>query len=126
MIHSHRFTLIIVFPYRMPDRQNVTTMNTDGHQPFPAEPPSQQGLYDPRAESDACGVGFVVHQKGKKSHDIVAKALQVAQSAHGFFDSDSQAYRFVLRVAGQPLWNAPKQPENGTDTVSAFVVAESA
>ena len=29
------------------------------------------------AESDACGVGFVVHQKGRKSHDIVAKALQV-------------------------------------------------
>ena len=77
MIQRHGFTQIIVFPYRMPDRQNVTTMNTDGHQPFPAEPPSQQGLYDPRAESDACGVGFVVHQKGKKSHDIVAKALQV-------------------------------------------------
>ncbi len=52
-------------------------MNTDGHQCFPAEPPSKQGLYDPRAESDACGVGFVVHQKGRKSHDIVAKALQV-------------------------------------------------
>ena len=52
-------------------------MNTDGHQCFPAEPPSQQGLYDPRTESDACGVGFVVHQKGKRSHDIVAKALQV-------------------------------------------------
>jgi glutamate synthase (NADPH/NADH) large chain len=52
-------------------------MNTDGQQCFPAEPPSQQGLYDPRTESDACGVGFVVHQKGKRSHDIVAKALRV-------------------------------------------------
>src|SRR6187399_3185262 len=39
--------------------------------------PAAQGLYDPSAESDACGVGFVVHQKGKKSHDIVAKALRV-------------------------------------------------
>jgi glutamate synthase (NADPH) large chain len=77
MSQVHGFTSIIVFPDRMPDRQNVTTMNIDGHQCFPAEPPSQQGLYDPRTESDACGVGFVVHQKGKKSHDIVAKALRV-------------------------------------------------
>jgi glutamate synthase (ferredoxin) len=74
---QHGFAQIIVFPDRMTDRQNVTTMPTDGQQCFPAEPPSQQGLYDPRTESDACGVGFVVHRKGKRSHDIVAKALQV-------------------------------------------------
>ena len=36
-----------------------------------------QGLYDPRAEHDACGVGFVVHMKGRRSHDIVRKALRV-------------------------------------------------
>ena len=29
------------------------------------------------AEHDACGVGFVVHMKGQRSHDIVRKALQV-------------------------------------------------
>ena len=40
-------------------------------------PPPAQGLYDPRAEHDACGVGFVVHMKGTRSHDIVEKALQV-------------------------------------------------
>ena len=34
-------------------------------------------MYDPAAEHDACGVGFVVHMKGKRSHDIVRKALQV-------------------------------------------------
>jgi glutamate synthase (ferredoxin) len=39
--------------------------------------PSAQGLYDPRTESDACGVGFVVHMKGQRSHDIVRKALRV-------------------------------------------------
>src|SRR5918995_1635240 len=39
--------------------------------------PPAQGLYDPRHESDACGVGFVVHMKGKRSHDIVRQALQV-------------------------------------------------
>src|SRR5262245_25293574 len=36
-----------------------------------------EGLYDPRFEHDSCGAGFVVHSKGKKSHDIVEKALTV-------------------------------------------------
>jgi glutamate synthase (NADPH) large chain len=40
-------------------------------------PPPAQGLYDPTAEHDACGVGFVVHIKGQRSHDIVENALQV-------------------------------------------------
>src|SRR6188508_3350239 len=40
-------------------------------------PPLAQGLYDPTAEHDACGVGFVVHIKGHRSHDIVENALQV-------------------------------------------------
>jgi glutamate synthase (ferredoxin) len=39
--------------------------------------PSAQGLYDPRFEHDACGVGFVVHVKGRRSHSIVRQALQV-------------------------------------------------
>ena len=36
-----------------------------------ALPPGKQGLYDPRFEHDACGVGFVVNIKGEKSHEIV-------------------------------------------------------
>jgi glutamate synthase (NADPH/NADH) large chain len=40
-------------------------------------PPPAQGLYDPRDEHDACGVGFVVHVKGVRSHSIVSQALQV-------------------------------------------------
>ena len=31
----------------------------------------RQGLYDPRFEHDACGVAFVVHMKGHRSHEIV-------------------------------------------------------
>ena len=31
----------------------------------------------PRYEHDACGTGFVVDIKGRKSHDIVQKAIQV-------------------------------------------------
>src|SRR5690242_1694244 len=39
--------------------------------------PPQQGLYDPQHEHDACGVGFVVDIKGRKSHDILEKAIQI-------------------------------------------------
>ena len=39
--------------------------------------PPKQGLYDPRREHDACGVGFVAHIKGRKSHDIVVKGLSI-------------------------------------------------
>src|SRR5437762_13462336 len=37
----------------------------------------QQGLYDPSHEHDACGVGFVVDIKGRKSHAIVRQGLLV-------------------------------------------------
>ncbi len=39
--------------------------------------PSKQGLYDPRYEHDACGVGFVADIKGRRSHQIVHDALEV-------------------------------------------------
>ena len=42
--------------------------------------PIQQGLYDPRQEHDACGVGFVAHIKGKQSHDIVSQGLQILEN----------------------------------------------
>ena len=34
-----------------------------------------QGLYDPRNEHDACGVGFIAQMKGVKSHQIVKDGL---------------------------------------------------
>ena len=39
--------------------------------------PCKEGLYDPDFEHDACGVGFVAHLKGEKSHNIVAKGLEL-------------------------------------------------
>src|SRR5258708_19030560 len=39
--------------------------------------PPKQGLYDPRNEHDACGVGFVVNIKGRKSNDLIRNALQI-------------------------------------------------
>jgi len=47
--------------------------------PFPGRP-AKQGLYDPWFEHDACGVGFVVDMKGRKSHKILADALQVLRN----------------------------------------------
>ncbi len=86
-------------------------------------PPEKQGLYDPRFEHDACGVGFVVHMKGKKSHDIVQNALTILanvdhrgacveectgdgagiliQMPHLFFKKASAAAGFNLPEPGQ-------------------------
>ena len=44
--------------------------------------PPKQGLYDPRHEHDACGVGFVAHIKGRKSHDIVDEGPADPQQPH--------------------------------------------
>ena len=42
--------------------------------------PARQGLYDPRHEHDACGVGFVAHIKGQTSHDRVSQGLQILEN----------------------------------------------
>lgn len=40
----------------------------------------QVGLYDPSFEHDACGIGFVAHIRGKKSHQHVSDALTVLEN----------------------------------------------
>src|SRR3989338_685677 len=40
----------------------------------------KQGLYHPAFEHDSCGVGFVVHIKGKKSHEIVRNAIRMLEN----------------------------------------------
>jgi glutamate synthase (NADPH) large chain len=39
-----------------------------------------QGLYDPSNEHDACGVGFIAHIKGTKSHSIVEQGLLILKN----------------------------------------------
>ena len=41
------------------------------------EPMPAKGLYDPRNEHDACGVGFVADIKGRSSHEIITNGLQI-------------------------------------------------
>ena len=50
-------------------RKGAPSLLTHGSRPI------KQGLYDPSFEHDACGVGFVAHIKGVKSHDIVVKGI---------------------------------------------------
>jgi HK97 family phage major capsid protein len=50
--------------------------------------------------------------------------IQTDVSMHIYFDQDLTAFRFVLRVAGQPLWGSTITPENGSLTRSWAVVLE--
>ena len=86
--------------------------------------PGPQGLYDPAYEHDACGVGFVVDLKNRKSHDIVHKALEILcnlehrgacgceentgdgagiliQMPHRFFAKQTAALGIALPAAGE-------------------------
>ena len=38
------------------------------------------GLYSPSNEHDACGIGFVAHIKGQKTHSIVQQGLQILEN----------------------------------------------
>ena len=39
--------------------------------------PEKYGLYDPVNEHDSCGVGFIAHIKGKRSHQIIVDAEEI-------------------------------------------------
>ena len=45
-----------------------------------ARPAPEAGLYDPWFEHDACGVGFVVDIKGRKSNQILKQAIQILKN----------------------------------------------
>jgi glutamate synthase (NADPH/NADH) large chain len=42
--------------------------------------PKAQGLYDPSEEKDSCGIGFVAHIKGFKSHEIIRRGIEVLEN----------------------------------------------
>ncbi|ABO51309.1 glutamate synthase (NADH) large subunit [Desulforamulus reducens MI-1] len=86
--------------------------------------PPKQGLYDPNFEHDACGIGFVANIKGKKTNDILHKALTILinldhrggqgaetntgdgagilmQIPHGFFGKECDKLGIHLPPAGQ-------------------------
>ena len=55
----------------------MSTSSNEAAGPYRTTRPGKQGLYDPAFEHDACGVGFVVDIKGRKSHKILQHGLQI-------------------------------------------------
>ncbi|OAR25347.1 glutamate synthase subunit alpha [Streptomyces sp. ERV7] len=54
-------------------------MRSDAWSPMDGRP-APQGMYDPRNEHDACGVGFVATLTGEASHELVEQALTVLRN----------------------------------------------
>ncbi|MEP4482025.1 MAG: hypothetical protein ABJ367_08250, partial [Alphaproteobacteria bacterium] len=42
--------------------------------------PAAQGLYDPRNEHDACGIGFIANIHNRKSHKIIEDGLRILEN----------------------------------------------
>ncbi len=86
--------------------------------------PAARGLFDPRDEKDACGVGFIADIKGRKSQQIVQDALTIllnlehrgatgadpragdgagilVQIPHGFFAKKTKELGFTLPEPGR-------------------------
>ena len=42
--------------------------------------PEKKGMYDPSFEHDNCGIGFVAHLKGVKSHSIIQRGLETLEN----------------------------------------------
>lgn len=75
---------------------------------------TQQYLYSPAFEHDNCGIGAVVHIKGKKSHQIVVDALKIVEKLEHRAGKDAEgktgdgvgiltqiSHRFFTKVCGQ-------------------------
>ena len=75
---------------------------------------TQQDLYSPAFEHDNCGIGAVVHIKGRKSHQIVVDALKIVEKLEHRAGKDAEgktgdgvgiltqiSHRFFTKVCGQ-------------------------
>ena len=69
------------------------------------------GLYSPEFEHDACGIGFVAHIKGRKSHQIVLDALTVLENmehrgACGCENNTGDGAGILIQMPHEFLYNA--------------------
>ncbi|GGQ25608.1 glutamate synthase large subunit [Streptomyces roseolilacinus] len=105
-------------------------MRSDAWSPMDSRP-APQGMYDPRNEHDACGVGLVATLTGVPSHELVEQALTVLRNLEhrGATGSEPDSGdgagiliqvpdAFLREVAGFPL------PEAGTYAVGAAFLPE--
>ena len=79
--------------------------------------PVAQGLYDPRNEHDACGIGFVVNTKGEQSPDMGAHGPHFTGIHHFGFEVDD------LDGACAQLENAHGERLTAKDHVDATMAA---
>ena len=90
------------------------------------ERPQKQGLYRPEFEHENCGIGFVAHLKGDKSHSIISKGLEILcnMTHRGAEGSDSKTgdgagvliqvpYSFYLELG----YSLPPEGQFGTGLV---------
>ena len=59
---------------------SATASKPESHMTTLHRTPIAQGLYNPSNEHDACGVGFVVNIKGKKSNTIIQQGLKILEN----------------------------------------------
>ncbi|MFF9847364.1 glutamate synthase large subunit [Streptomyces litmocidini] len=117
-------------------------MRSDAWSPMDGRP-AAQGMYDPRNEHDACGVGFVATLTGVASHALVEQALTVLRNLEhrGATGSEPDSGdgagillqvpdAFLREVAGFELPEAGAYavgiaflPEDGTDETVAAIEA---
>ncbi|GAA4432290.1 glutamate synthase large subunit [Bremerella cremea] len=87
------------------------------------ERPGKEGLYDPAMERENCGVGFVAHIKGKRTHQLVldAEAMNVNMDHRGGCGCEANTgdgagmltalpLEFLARVAKQDLGKELPEP----------------
>ena len=87
--------------------------------------PDARGLYDPDQERDSCGVGFVAHIKGERSHQIIKDADHLGcrmdhRGARGAEKNTGDGagmltalpYEFLARVAQEELGVELPEPGN--------------
>ncbi|MGL5944032.1 MAG: glutamate synthase large subunit [Waterburya sp.] len=94
--------------------------------------PPKQGLYDPSFEHDACGVGFIVHMNGKKSHELVEQALTILNNLEhrGACGAETNTgdgagilmqipHKFMRKVAAQENITLPEAGQYGVGMIYA-------
>jgi glutamate synthase (ferredoxin) len=92
--------------------------------------PGPQGLYDPRYEHDACGVGFIADLKNRRSHQLIKDALQIllnlehrgacgceANTGDGAGILLQMPHRFLQHQGAQLGWQLPAPGEYGSGLV---------
>ena len=93
------------------------------------------GLYEPRNEHDACGLGFIANIKGVKSHKIIEDGIQIlenlehrgatgadplmgdgagmlVQIPHGFFLDECKKIGFDIKQKYE--WMSNKNPDQNS------------